>query len=85
MARRRIFISYNHSEPDRTLADAIQQAFRAEFDIFIDKDIPIGEQWAHRIDDALYSTDCLSSPLTRTAATRGRVAGEMAKPAGDVK
>ncbi len=45
-----VFISYRHLEPDNTLAHALR---REGHEVFIDTDIPWGEDWAKRIPEAL--------------------------------
>ena len=79
MAKPRIFISYSHSEPDRILAGHIGDAFCADYDIFIDKDIPIGQTWGVRIGQELENADFLISLLSAKAVSSEMVIGEIAK------
>lgn len=55
----RIFISYSHKEPDRTLAQAFHDELEKEgfYAFLAEKDIVIGEEWLNRIQQEVISGD----------------------------
>ncbi len=74
-----VFISYRHREPDHTLAHAFADALRREgHAVFIDTDIPWGEDWAKRIPEALRQAHYMLLLLSPQAAVSEMVMEEVA-------
>src|SRR5689334_6117666 len=75
----RIFISYKSGhEPDASLSEAILQDLLADnHAVFIDRLIPIGEQWGQRIESEVRACDylilLLSEQSTRSELVKGEV------------
>ena len=76
MARRRksrpkalhVFISYQQSsEPDASIAMQVYQALAPDHEVFIDRKIPAGVQWARYISQELESADVLIVLLSETS------------------
>lgn len=56
--RRVVFISYRHVKPDEDLALALLAALDEEgFEVFVDRRIPVGAEWADEIDRQLKTAD----------------------------
>ncbi|MDY7231369.1 AAA-like domain-containing protein [Hyalangium rubrum] len=61
----RVFISYKHTEPDSSVARALDQALRqAGHDVFVDLTLPVGVEWAKQIEAELQRTDFLVALLS---------------------
>ncbi len=74
-----VFISYRHLEPDNTLAHACADALRREgHEVFIDTDIPWGEDWVKRIPEALRQAHYMLLLLSPQAAVSEMVVEEVA-------
>lgn len=77
-ARRRIFISYKRdSEDDEWVAAQVHDALRGRHEVFIDRDIPFGEDWAARINDELQRADFLVVFLSEKSVASEMVCGEV--------
>lgn len=57
---KQVFISYRHVKPDEDLAKLVTGHLRANgYSVFIDADIPPGDNWIAAIEIALKESDCL--------------------------
>jgi len=57
-AKKSLFISYKHSEPDAALAHALAETLRSEkHEVFIDTGIRWGHSWVSEIEKALKACD----------------------------
>jgi hypothetical protein len=82
--RRRIFLSYKHSPAGQNLADEvlamkIHDSLAAHHQVFIDRKIEPGENWAKRIDRELRAADYLIPLLSADSVTSEMVMGEIEK------
>ncbi len=75
--RARIFISYRHADPDQVLAVQLYDALRARFDVFIDRRIPVGTDWAQRINLELERADFFVVLLSEQSVQSEMVVGEL--------
>ena len=56
----RVFISYRRqAESDEAVATYIHKELKRQYDVFIDREISVGERWAERIRDELSRSDFL--------------------------
>src|SRR4051812_5693465 len=63
-----VFISYQQSsETDAAIAMQLYQALAGEHEVFIDRKIPAGVQWARYINQELESADVLIVMLSETS------------------
>jgi len=76
-ARKRVFISYKHTDPDQKLAMEIYEGLRQHFDVFIDQRIPVGARWAVRINKELSRADFFVVLLSEQAIQSEMVVGEI--------
>jgi hypothetical protein len=76
-ARKRVFISYKHVDPDQKLAMEIYNRLQQRFDVFIDQDIPVGMNWAERINAELDQADYFVVLLSEQAMRSEMVLGEL--------
>ncbi len=54
----RVFISYKHNAaPDESVVQAVDNALRQRYRVFIDKDMQVGVDWMQRIDEELRQAD----------------------------
>jgi hypothetical protein len=75
---KKIFISYKHNvAPDTPVATAVYEALRNEHDVFIDKEIQVGEQWAVRIQQEIKTADYLIVFLSEHSLHSEMVIGEV--------
>jgi hypothetical protein len=83
----RLFISYKRAtEPDEPVALQIFEAFRDDYDVFIDqKVIRVGTDWAQTIENEISRADFLISLLSQRAVESEMVVGEIEKAHGLVK
>ncbi|MET0795436.1 MAG: AAA-like domain-containing protein [Polyangiaceae bacterium] len=73
-----IFISYKRdAKDDEFLVKVIQDHFAADHDIFIDKQIPPGAEWAKRIKDELESRDFVFVLMSEASIASEMVRGEI--------
>lgn len=81
----RIFISYKRdSEPDVPVARQICNTLRGEgHEVFIDRDMAVGEQWAKRIDDEIRRSNFFVTLLSQNSIHSEMVHEEI-KKASDV-
>ena len=75
--RARIFISYKRNCDDEKLALEVKQALSQYHDVFIDQDMPIGMNWAKRIEQELRKSHFLISFLSATSINSEMVEGEI--------
>lgn len=86
--RPRVFVSYKRGSPDEMVALELYAALREQCDVFIDQDLPIGVNWAERIEVELRRSDFLLTLLSahsvgsemvlaeiRTASELARISG----------
>ncbi len=75
----RIFISYKHNiDPDERLADYfVQQLTLQEHDVFIDKKIPLGENWSTTISQQIDSSDFFIVLLSELSVSSEMVTQEV--------
>ena len=75
---KKIFISYRHAEPDKSLAQVVTAQFRSEgFDVFIDEDIEIGQRWAERIENEIRDSNAFVVLLSEHSVVRDMVRKEV--------
>jgi hypothetical protein len=74
---KRIFISYCHIEPDRTVARQIAAAIKEHHDVFIDQDIRPGGEWGEDIENALQTADFVVVFLSEVATQSPMVIAEI--------
>src|SRR5262245_23663527 len=74
-----IFISYKrHVEPDNSTADLIFSAFQQSgYDMFIDRTMRVGQQWAQEIASKVRAADFLIVLLTPASCRSEMVRGEL--------
>jgi len=78
--RPRIFISYKRNAPtDEKVATALVQAFSQRHEVFIDKDILPGTDWAACIETKIRESDFLVSLLSAQSVNSEMVKGEIEK------
>jgi hypothetical protein len=58
-ARARIFVSYRHVNPDKQIAEDVFAALKEKHDVFIDRNLRVGTDWAKRIEEELRLADFL--------------------------
>lgn len=75
--RARVFISYKHAQPDQDLAEQLCNALALDHDVFIDQQIPAGENWARRINEELDRTDVFVVLLSKLSVESEMVVGEI--------
>ncbi|HEU5098307.1 MAG TPA: AAA-like domain-containing protein [Roseiflexaceae bacterium] len=73
----RVFISYKRAKPDQELAMNIYTALRQQHDVFIDREILVGMQWADRINEALRQADYFVVLLSPQSSRSEMVTGEL--------
>jgi hypothetical protein len=52
-----VFVSYKHVDPDQTLAAQLAAVLAQRHTVFIDTQIPLGQEWAKWIDNSLDTAD----------------------------
>ena len=77
IAGARVFISYKRATPDQELAMNIYAALRQHHDVFIDREILVGMQWADRINEALRQADYFVVLLSPQSSRSEMVTGEL--------
>jgi len=77
MDRKRIFISYRHTDPDQVLAKTLYSAFATEYNVFMDTDIPVGVDWAARIRHEIDQADFFICLLSKDAVQSEMVIEEI--------
>src|SRR5262249_55797993 len=75
--RKRLFISYQHVEPDQTVARQVANALGELHDVFIDQEILPGRDWGHDIEDALQTAEFLVAFLSETSVKNPMVVTEI--------
>ncbi len=75
---RKIFISYKRNVPmDESIADSIIKAFSEEYDLFIDRKMPVGTNWADRIEGEIRSSEFFVVLLSQDSIHSEMVEGEI--------
>jgi hypothetical protein len=75
--RARVFISYKHADPDQQLALKLYEGLRPRLDVFIDREIPVGMDWARRINAELEQADFFVLLLSEQSIHSEMVIGEL--------
>src|SRR5215213_3197003 len=75
--RARVFISYKHADPDQELALKLYEGLRPRLDVFIDREIPVGMDWARRINVELEQADFFVVLLSEQSIRSEMVIGEL--------
>lgn len=74
----RIFISYKrNAEDDETLSRLLRERLAGEHQVFIDKQLAPGAEWAKRISQELQSSDFVLVLLSRQSVSSEMVIGEV--------
>jgi hypothetical protein len=75
----KIFISYKRNvEPDHSLAGRVFEALRQQgHEVFIDRTLTVGQQWAKEIETRVRASDCLIVFLTAASSASAMVKGEI--------
>ena len=60
-----VFVSYRHEEPDEQLAAFLADHLRNSYQVFIDADIDVGQDWISAIETALSQSECLVVLLSK--------------------
>ena len=78
-AKKSVFISYKHIEPDAALAQALAKTLTdKDHEVFIDSGIRWGNSWVSEIEKALRACDYLLLLLSEEAAYSEMVIEEVA-------
>ena len=78
MSRARVFISYKRKAvPDESVALLVHAGLEREHDVFIDREMRVGERWAERIRSELRRSDFLISFLSSESVHSEMVRGEI--------
>lgn len=72
-----IFISYKHVEPDQSLASELADAMSRQHRVFIDSNVPLGQEWGDVIDEHLARADFLTALVSEDAAKSPMVVAEI--------
>jgi DNA polymerase III delta prime subunit len=72
-----VFISYKHVEPDQSLAVELADAIRKQHRVFIDSQIPLGQEWGDVINEHLGSADFLAALVSEDATRSPMVVAEI--------
>ncbi len=76
----KVFISYKRNmAPDTPVANAIYESLRQDHEVFIDKTIQVGENWAERIEKAINESDYMISFLSEHSVNSEMVIAEIEK------
>jgi hypothetical protein len=74
----KIFISYKRNvSPDTPVATAVYEALRHDHDVFIDRTIQVGEEWAKLIQEAIIESDYLIIFLSENSVHSEMVIAEV--------
>lgn len=73
----RLFISYRHTEPDMRLAHELYTRLSQHHEVFIDKKILVGADWAKQINDEIERADFLIVLLSAYSIHSEMVRGEI--------
>jgi hypothetical protein len=74
----RVFVSYKRDlEPDASLSAALLKALSESHEVFIDRTMPVGTNWAREIDARVRSADYLVLLLSEQAAQSEMVKAEV--------
>jgi hypothetical protein len=75
----KIFISYKRNiEPDQALATRVFEALHQQgHEVFIDRTLTVGQQWAKEIETRVRASDCLIVFLTAASSASAMVKGEV--------
>src|ERR1017187_558421 len=75
----KIFISYKRNvEPDHSLAGRVFEALRQKgHEVFIDRTMTVGQQWAKEIETRVRASDYLIVFLTAASSSSPMVTGEV--------
>ena len=74
----RVFISYRRqAESDEAVATYIHKELKRQYDVFIDREISVGERWAERIRVELSRSDFLIPFLSAESVHSEMVLGEI--------
>ena len=77
IAPARVFISYRHADPDQALAYDIFEALRQRHNVFIDRKISAGMDWARRISAELEQAEYFVVLLSEQSILSEMVIGEL--------
>jgi hypothetical protein len=72
-----VFISYKHIEPDQSLATELADTIGKKHQVFIDRQIPLGQEWGEVIDGRLASADFLTALVSEASAESPMVMAEV--------
>jgi TIR domain-containing protein len=78
MNMKRVFVSYRHEKPDEELAKYLADHLKSHsYDVFIDADIIIGQDWIKEIETALLQSDFLIVLLSKNSIASDMVRHEV--------
>jgi hypothetical protein len=71
------FISYKHGEENGDVASKLHAKLSSDYDVFIDEQIPLGDDWAQRIEERLRGADFVLALISRDALDADNVIAEI--------
>jgi TIR domain len=75
-ARRSIFVSYKHGDAMDGIIARIDAELSGEYDVFVDKKIPLGDDWEKTIVGKLNQTDFVIALISADAIDNGYIIRE---------
>jgi hypothetical protein len=78
MKMKRVFVSYRHEQPDEALAKYLADHLKDDgYNVFIDVDLNVGQEWGAEIESALLGCDFLIVLLTKHSIASNMVRHEV--------
>ena len=66
----KVFLSYHHTTLDAGLAEFLARELASEFDVFIDRELRVGDDWPREIQKQLEASDAVIVLLSRESVER---------------